>query len=249
VLIGYGKKLFPILLIIMFSFSGIFGFAFGSDQPRHTAFSEREAERREMVREQMREVDDERVLAAMSAVPRHRFMPREMQPYAYTDEALPIGFEQTISQPYIVAYMTQFLDVKSSHRVLELGTGSGYQAAILGELAQEVYSVEIVPELATRADSMLRELSYQNVHVKQGDGFLGWPEHAPFDRIIITFAVKEAPQPVVEQLANNGLLIMPMHSADGYQRITTVYKDKDGKLSSKQSKAVIFVPMTGEHAR
>ena len=238
-------------IIAMFALGGSSFSASASDSsasPRHPAFLERVSARNSMVNVQMRDVTDENVLRAMRTVPRHFFIPRELQISAYDDNALPIGLGQTISQPYIVAYMTQALNVSQGQRVLELGTGSGYQAAILAEIGAEVYSVEIVPELALRADSALKDLGYQNVQVKQGDGFLGWPEHAPYDRIIVTFAVPDSLPEVVAQLKSGGLMIMPVEAENGYQKITILRKDASGKVTSEQTKAVLFVPMTGKHA-
>src|SRR5687768_3429644 len=158
--------------------------------------------RRQMVNEQIaaRDVKDPRVLDAMRKVPRHRFVPPALISRAYDDSPLPIGYSQTISQPFIVAHMTEALDIQSSHKVLEIGTGSGYQAAVLGELARTVYTIEIVPQLAQRAASTLKDLGYANVHVRAGDGFAGWPEHAPFDRILVTAAPDEIPEPLLQQL-------------------------------------------------
>src|SRR5687768_3143446 len=162
-----------------------------------------QTQRAEMVERQIRQrgVMDARVLAAMRTVPRHRFVPEALVPRAYDDTPLPIGHDQTISQPFIVAHMTEALGVERGHTVLEIGTGSGYQAAILGQLAGTVYTIEIVPELARRAAQTLKALGYNNVHVRAGDGFAGWPDHAPFDRILVTAAPKEIPQPLLDQLA------------------------------------------------
>ena len=164
--------------------------------------AEPNAARRLMVKEQIagRDVRSERVLAAMLAVPRHEFVPSEIRDEAYEDRPLPIGHGQTISQPYIVAFMTEHLDPKPNHRVLEIGTGSGYQAAVLSHLVAEVYSIEIVVPLAVRAKADLSRLGYRNVHVKAGDGYAGWPEHAPFDAIIVTCAPDHVPEPLVRQL-------------------------------------------------
>jgi protein-L-isoaspartate(D-aspartate) O-methyltransferase len=233
-------------ILVMSGSSSLFS---ASEKPRHPAFRERIADRNHMVFTQMRDVTDVRTLEAMRTIPRHSFVPVEMRSAAYDDHALPIGYEQTISQPYVVAYMTSSLKVQPGQRVLELGTGSGYQAAVLAELGAEVYSVEIVPELAADADSTLAALGYTQVHVKQGDGYAGWPEYAPFDRILVTFAVPDSLPEVEAQLAKGGLMILPLDSDRGYQRITILHKDENGKISLQQTKSVLFVPMTGEHAR
>jgi len=215
---------------------------------RHPAFGERAAEREAMVREQLGEIRDERVLAAMRRVPRHAFVPETLQPLAYGDHPLPIGHDQTISQPLVVAHMTEVLDVQPGQRALELGTGSGYQAAVLAELGAEVYTVEIVPELAERAAATLKELCYDRVHVRAGDGYFGWPEHAPFDRIIVTFGAEEVPPPLIAQLATGGLLVMPLGST-GMQWLTVLRKDEAGNITRERTWPVRFVPMTGEHAQ
>ncbi len=204
-------------------------------------------ERERMVKEQIkaRGIDDPRLLSAMGKVPRHLFVPPEYRDSAYEDRPLPIGYGQTISQPYIVALMTYHLQLKPTDRVLEIGTGSGYQAAVLAELAKEVYTIEIIPELAKKASERLRELGYDNVHVKCGDGFFGWPEHAPFDAIIITCAAPEIPPRLVDQLKEGGRMILPLGADPFYQTLTLVTK-QDGELLKKRITGVVFVPMTGE---
>lgn len=203
----------------------------------------RDAERAEMVKYQIvrRGVRDPRVLAAMREVPRHAFVPDEHDRLAYDDTPLPIGFEQTISQPFIVAYMTEALEVEPEHRVLEIGTGSGYQAAVLGEIARRVYTIEIVPELAARATRTLGELGYENVAVREGDGYAGWPEHAPFDRIMVTAAPDHVPQPLVDQLAVGGRLVIPV--GDRRQQMTILTKTPEGVVTRK-TLDVRFVPLT-----
>ena len=203
------------------------------------------AQRREMVERQIRDrgVDDARVLGALGDVPRERFVPDELRPLAYQDTPLPIGFNQTISQPYIVAYMTEALGVEAEHRVLEIGTGSGYQAAILGELARDVYTIEIVPELASRAAATLKELGYTNVHVRAGDGYAGWPEHAPFDRIMVTAAPAEIPAPLLEQLAPGGRLVIPVGQQGQAQWMTIVDRTERGVVT-RRTIPVQFVPFT-----
>jgi len=196
-----------------------------------------------MVDQQLRPSDirDPRVLAVMREVPRHRFVPSELAARAYDDTPLPIGYGQTISQPYIVAYMTQALELRPEHRVLEVGTGSGYQAAVLARIAKEVYTIEIVPELAARAAATLRELGYGNVHVREGDGYAGWPERAPFDRIMVTAAPDHVPQPLVDQLAMGGRLVIPV--GDVRQQMAILTKTKDGVVE-RRTIAVRFVPLT-----
>lgn len=207
--------------------------------------SERVAERDHMVDTQIRArgVADERVLAAMRRVPRHRFVPDEHQARAYDDTPLPIGFDQTISQPYIVAYMSDVLDTRATDRVLEIGTGSGYQAAILGDLVRDVYTIEIVEPLATRARDTLAALGYSNVHVRHGNGYLGWPEAAPFDRIIVTAAPDEVPKTLVEQLAAGGVMAVPVGRGD--QMMTIVRKTERG-VTTTETLPVRFVPMVGK---
>ena len=168
-----------------------------------------------------RGIRDPRVLAAMRQVPRERFIPPDVAPLAYADQPLPIGYGQTISQPYIVAYMSEALHVTENAKVLEIGTGSGYQAAVLGELAREVYTIEIVPELAERARATLESLGYSNVHVRAGDGYLGWPEQAPFDAIMVTAAPDHVPQPLIDQLALGGRLVIPVGDVEQQIRILT----------------------------
>jgi len=192
---------------------------------------------------QARGVTDARVLAAMREVPRERFVPQNQADRAHDDRALPIGHGQTISQPYIVAHMSETLDVQPQHRALEIGTGSGYQAAILGKLAREVYTIEIVPELAARATATLKDLGYDNIHVRAGDGFAGWPERAPFDRIMVTAAPEEIPQPLLDQLAPGGRLVIPVGAQGDAQWITVVDKTAQG-IVQRQTIPVVFVPFT-----
>lgn len=206
------------------------------------------AGRRRMVEDQIkaRGIKDEGVLAAMLKVPRERFVPGGVAPQAYADRPLPIGYGQTISQPYIVAYMTEGLQVTNVKKVLEIGTGSGYQAAVLGELAREVYTIEIVPQLADHARNTLAALGYRNVHVRTGDGYLGWPEQAPFDAIMVTAAPDHVPQPLVDQLAPAGRLVIPV--GRGVQSLTVLTRTPDG-ISREDVLPVRFVPMTGEAQR
>ncbi len=201
--------------------------------------------RLEMVRAQlqMQGIKKREVLEAMRKVPRHAFVPETIRPYAYRDQAMPIGFGATISQPYIVALMTELLDLKPWHKVLEIGTGSGYQAAVLAELAKDVYSVEIVEELAVRAHRDLTAHGYGRVRVRHGDGYLGWPEEAPFDRVIITAAPPAIPQALVNQLAAGGRLVSPEGDSPQTQQLMVVDKARDGKVTRTTSIPVIFVPM------
>lgn len=189
-----------------------------------------------------RGVKDERVLDAMARVPRHAFVPAELQSSAYGDYPLPIGFGQTISQPYIVAFMTAALALRPGGRVLEIGTGSGYQAAVLAELAAEVYSVETVAELSERAGDTLARLGYRNVHLRVGDGYDGWPEHAPFTQIIVTAAPETVPAALVEQLAIGGTMVLPVGPVTGDQELRILTRTADG-VATIRSLPVRFVPM------
>ena len=194
-----------------------------------------------------RGVRDPRVLAAMREVPRHLFVDSAQKAQAYEDHPLPIAGNQTISQPYIVALMTELAEITPDERVLEIGTGSGYQSAVLSRLAAEVYSIEIVPELARESGERLKRLGYRNVTVKEGDGYRGWSEHAPFGAIIVTAAPDRIPRPLLDQLAPGGRLVIPVGSF--FQELKVLSKDKDGKISEKDILPVRFVPMTGEIAK
>lgn len=202
--------------------------------------------REQMVYEQIiaRGVTDSSVIQAMLNVKRHLFVPRKYKPFAYADTPLPIPCNQTISQPYIVALMTELLAVEKTHRVLEIGTGSGYQAAILSLLADSVFTIEIICELATLAEERLDSLGYDNLVIKCGDGFIGWKEHAPFDGIIVTCAPEEIPPPLLKQLAIGGRLVIPV--GEYYQNLMLVTKDSTG-ITKRNIIPVRFVPMTGEH--
>jgi protein-L-isoaspartate(D-aspartate) O-methyltransferase len=193
-----------------------------------------------------RGISDPDVLRAMQTVPRHAFVPPEQVALAYGDHPLAIGFGQTISQPYIVAWMTELLELKPGEKVLEIGTGSGYQAAVLAELGGlEVYSIEIVPVLAQSAAARLKELGYSQVKVKQGDGYYGWPEYAPFDAIIITAAPDHLPAPLAAQLKDGGRLVAPIGPPGGYQSLWKFVK-QNGELTAYNLSSVAFVPFTGE---
>jgi protein-L-isoaspartate(D-aspartate) O-methyltransferase len=180
----------------------------------------------------------------MRDTPRHEFVPKNQRPYAYLDMALPIGDAQTISPPFIVAYMTQEIDPQSTDRVLEIGTGSGYQAAILSPLVDEVYTIEIVEALSRRATRTLSRLDYKNVHTRAGDGYKGWPEAAPFDKVIVTCSPEEVPQPLVDQLREGGLMIIP--TGERYQQNLFLMRKVEGELKAEALRATLFVPMTGE---
>ncbi len=213
----------------------------------HPAFDERREERKEMVERQIRQRDvrDANVLAAMKTVPRHAFVRSSDLRRAYSDQPLAIGLGQTISQPYIVGYMTEALGLKADSKVLEVGTGSGYQAAVCAEIARAVYTVEILDGLAKSAGERLKELGYCNVFVKSGDGYFGWGANGPFDVIIVTAAAGLVPPPLIEQLKPGGRLILPLGSPYGVQTLVLVNKDKKGELSSRRLLPVMFVPMTG----
>ncbi len=190
-----------------------------------------------------RGVSDARVLDAMRQVPRHRFVPPEQRDQAYTDRPLAIGQRQTISQPYIVALMTELIQPRSDTKVLEIGTGSGYQAAVLAQCAGEVYTIEILPELGRRAAELLAQLGYDKVRTRIGDGFDGWPEHAPFDAIVVTAAPPRVPRPLLDQLALGGRLVIPV--GQGFQNLKLITRTADG-FETKTVTPVRFVPMTGK---
>jgi len=216
------------------------------DKPR---FAERREEREEMVRRQIaapgRDVKDKRVLEAMTEVPRHLFVPDDQLKAAYADSPLPIGQGQTISQPFIVAFMTEALELKAGDKVLEIGTGSGYQAAVLTELTPSVYTVEIIKPLAEQATKRLEKLGYKTVKVKAADGYFGWEENGPFDAIIVTCAAGHVPPPLLKQLKPGGRMIIPVGGALETQYLIVVSKDKDDKVRTEEVLPVRFVPMTG----
>ena len=193
---------------------------------------------------------DAGVMATMAKVPRHEFVPADEAGYSYVNEALPIGYGQTISQPFIVALMTDLLEPRSDHRILEVGTGSGYQAAVLAELVDHVYSIEVIPELAEEASARLARLGYRNVTVRAGDGNDGWAEHAPFDGVIVTAAAAEIPGPLVQQLRPGGRLVIPIGPPRN-QELTLVDKSTTGQISERVVLPVAFVPLVsvGEAAR
>jgi protein-L-isoaspartate(D-aspartate) O-methyltransferase len=213
----------------------------------HPAFRQRTKERNRLVSRwiERQGVRDPNVLKAMRTVPRHEFVRPGDSRRAYGDHPIPIGLGQSISQPYIVALMTEALKLQPGHKVLEVGTGSAYQAAVCAELAQQVYTIEIIEELAKSAKKRLKDLGYPNVSVKAADGYFGWPEHAPFDAIIVTAAAGLVPPPLIEQLKPNGRMILPLGSPYGSQTLVVVTKDDKGEVRSKAVLPVRFVPMTG----
>jgi protein-L-isoaspartate(D-aspartate) O-methyltransferase len=207
-----------------------------------------ERARQEMVARQIRArgVTHEGVVRAMGEVPRHEFVPYQFGDLAYDDRPLPIGYRQTISQPYVVALMTELIAPEPADRVLEVGTGSGYQAAVAAELVAEVYSIELIPELAASAAERLQRLGYDNVHVRAGDGYLGWPEHAPFDGILVTAGADHVPQPLVDQLAVGGRMVIPVGDTQLDQVLRVIEKRPDGSIDSRDVVPVRFVPLLRE---
>jgi protein-L-isoaspartate(D-aspartate) O-methyltransferase len=206
------------------------------------------ADREMMVKVQIegRGITDPKVLAAMMSIPRHEFVPEQYLPQAYADHPLPIGFGQTISQPFIVALMTEALDLKKGEHILEIGTGSGYQAAVLGELETQVFTIEIIPELFLAAEARLLGLGYENIAVLNADGYFGWEEYAPFDAVIVTAAPDHLPQPLIQQLADGGRMIIPIGPIGAVQTLW-LFEKKDGELTALNLGGVSFVPLTGEH--
>lgn len=217
----------------------------GWERPR---FEQRQDERHDMVEEGIKNqgITDSKVLDAIREVPRHFFVPENYQQYAYDNRPLPIGHDQTISQPFIVAYMTNMLDLTPDDKVLEIGTGSGYQAAVLSELTPHVYTIEIVKPLGDQAIKRFEIMGYHTIETKIGDGYKGWSEHAPFDRIILTAAPEEIPQPLIDQLAPDGIMIAPVGNVDRNQILTKITKDGNGNINRQKMLPVRFVPMTGE---
>ena len=223
--------------------------AFPSEEPTACRPERYSEEREKMVREQIeaRGVKDGRVLRAMRGVARHCFVPHAFRDEAYADHPIPIGQGQTISQPYIVALMTELLRLKPSDRVLEIGTGSGYQAAVLSGLAHRVFTVEISTPLAEEAGARLKSLGYENIRVRRGDGYLGWKEHAPFDAIIVTAAPTEIPPPLLRQLKPGGRMCIPVGGRYQVQQLTLIEKSHEGSLSTRAVLPVRFVPFLGDH--
>jgi protein-L-isoaspartate(D-aspartate) O-methyltransferase len=225
-----------------------------ADQPP----DEYAAERADMIRAIRRDVEDTadhigrgqldpRVLAAIERVPRHEFVPESLRNAAYQNRPLPIGHSQTISQPYIVALMTELIDPQADDVILEIGTGSGYQAAVLAELVERVYSIEIIDPLGREARQRFQRLGYANIETKIADGYDGWPEHGPFDAIVVTAAASHIPPPLVRQLAPGGIMVIPVGGAFQVQQLTLVEKDRDGTVVTRQILPVRFVPLTGRH--
>jgi protein-L-isoaspartate(D-aspartate) O-methyltransferase len=231
--------LFP--LLIGFFFFLLVSVSFSSEDPSIVAARKRMVERDL----KGRDINDPKVLEVMGRVPRQLFIDKSLQGQAYDDHPLAIGEGQTISQPYIVALMTQILKIKPGEKVLEVGTGSGYQAAVLAEFTDRVYTVEIRPDLAKMAAERLKQLGYEKVHVKSGDGFFGWEEYAPFDAIMVTCAASHIPDPLIQQLKEGGRLVIPLGGKAYYQTLTLLTK-KQGKTDIQQFGGVAFVPMTGE---
>jgi protein-L-isoaspartate(D-aspartate) O-methyltransferase len=225
----------------------LLGAACRADSTAGQGAADWEGRRTRMIESQLRArgIADARVLEAMRKVPRHLFVPEEHRGRAYDDSPLPIGHDQTISQPYIVGYMSEALELSPTDRVLEIGTGSGYQAAILGELAGEVYTIEIVPELAERSRTVLAEAGYRNVHVRHGNGYLGWPEAAPFQKIIVTAAPESIPQALIDQLAVGGTMVVPVGGLYDDQVMTILRKTEQGVVK-RETLPVRFVPMRKE---
>tara|TARA_B100000029_G_C17391181_1_gene893466 strand:+ start:103 stop:714 length:612 start_codon:yes stop_codon:yes gene_type:complete len=190
-----------------------------------------------------RGITDSEILNAMMKIKRHEFVKDGYEKFAYDDRPLPIGYKQTISQPYIVAFMTKKLNLRPHHKVLEIGTGSGYQAAVLSELSDYVYTIEIIPELAEKAKKVLKENDYDNISFRIGDGYQGWHEEAPFDRIIVTAAPKEIPDKLIEQLAPGGIMIIPYGESIDLQFIWSIKKERDGSIIKEKIIPVRFVPM------
>lgn len=213
------------------------------DRPR---FTERNQEREHLVKTGIIDqgISDQRVIDAMLQVPRHKFIPEEYQKDAYLNSPLPIGFDQTISQPYIVALMAEMLEIEPGDKVLEIGTGSGYHAAVLSELTPHVYTIEIVEPLGVRAAEVYNELGYTSIRTKIGDGYVGWEEHAPFDKIIVTAAANNVPQPLIDQLNPGGIIAIPVGPQDQTQVLTRLIKSENGNLRTERVLPVRFVPLT-----
>jgi len=255
---------FAVVLVLVFPFDGrcqpIYnqnvGSSFLNDNPQpdtltwhRPRFSERHEERQRMVQRYLKRqgISDPNVLKAMRHVPRHMFLPEKYQKFAYQNIPVPIGHGQTMSQPYIVAYMTQVLDLKAGEKVLEIGTGSGYQAAVLSEITPYVFTIEIIPDLANKAMFRFEKLGYATIKAKIGDGYNGWQKYAPFDAIILTAAAEKIPKPLVNQLKPGGIMVMPIGDISETQQLTKVTKSKDGKVHIERKIPVRFVPMTGEN--
>lgn len=233
-----GRKIIQYFWLLLLAFVVLEQLAVAQGEDRYAL------ERQRMVAEQLqgRDITDPRVLAAMGKVPRHRFVPENLAPLAYNDHPLPIGSGQTISQPYIVALMTQWAEVKPGDKVLEVGTGSGYQAAVLAEITDQVFSIELKPELADAAEIRLKGLGYEGINLRTGDGYQGWPEEAPFDAILVTATAPEVPQSFEEQLKEGGRLVIPLGHPDSVQQLLRLRKVK-GELKEEKRLPVRFVPL------
>ena len=244
----YGLVVNALLILFSLFLLGFSGYP-SAEKTSHNS-DNTAVQRLTMVEEQIvgRGIKDRRILDAMRKIPRHLFVDSSLKERAYGDHPLPIGEGQTISQPYVVAWMTDALHLKSSDRVLEIGTGSGYQAAVLGEIVEQVYTVEIRIALKETADTLLHQLGYKNIKTKYGDGYYGWEQYAPFDAIIITASANHIPPPLIEQLKEGGRLIIPLGSTLYYQTLTLVTKSSN-ELNVEQMGGVAFVPMIGETKR
>jgi protein-L-isoaspartate(D-aspartate) O-methyltransferase len=241
------KILLLVLLFLLLMLAGETVLDDGSAVNRQKMVAVIEADVRETSLYLQKEALETRVLEAMRSVPRHEFVQPSLRSLAYLNRPLPIGHGQTISQPYIVAVMTDLLRLQEQHRVLEIGTGSGYQAAVLAELVDEVYTMEIIEPLGITAQERLERLGYDNVEVRVADGYYGWAEHAPFDAIIVTASAGHIPPPLIDQLKPGGRMVIPVGTQFMTQQLLLVEKDQEGKLSTRQVLPVRFVPLTGEH--
>jgi protein-L-isoaspartate(D-aspartate) O-methyltransferase len=247
VLVRLSRNLLVVMLLVLLSVSGVVAV---DDQ--YTARRQRMVG---LIEDDVRQTSarlgkarlDRRVLDALRTVPRHEFVRRHLRPLAYNNRPLPIGYGQTISQPYIVAVMTDLLNVDQDDVVLEVGTGSGYQAAVLAALGTRVYSIEIIQELAAEASQRLLRLGYKNVQTRVGDGYYGWEEHAPFDAIVVTAAAGSIPPPLLQQLKPGGRMVIPVGSPFLTQQLMLVQKDENGRIKTRQVLPVAFVPLTGKH--
>ncbi len=237
------------LAVIFFITGGAPALGADTSAPNKESENNFRQQRMKMIRQQLRArgIENPEILAAFEKVPRHRFVPERLKKYAYQDRPLPIGEDQTISQPYIVALMTRSIEPKKTDQILEIGTGSGYQAAILAELSDQVYTIEIIESLAESARRALSESGYENVFVKTGDGFKGWPEHAPFDAIVVTCSPEKVPEPLKDQLAEGGRMVIPV--GQKYDQNLVLLEKKEGQLIKKQILPVRFVPMVDEKGR